>query len=304
MKRAALLVIVALLGALSGCAQSERRLSPLPSPPLATRRPPPPPQPRPQPTPRPAPPPLVQKPAPAPAPTARLNGAELTPPGGITPGKWQTVVVHHSASNRDTPQGMDAYHRVSRGWENGLGYHFVIGNGVNYPDGKIFVGPRWKKQIQGAHCGVPAGTYFGVRRPKNYFNEHGIGICLIGDLEGGQPTSRQLATLEQLTSWLCGQTGVRASQIYGHGQVKQTECPGRNMRPRLAGLRRTVAASLALGDDLPLIEEWGDEFVLLSEPVESSLMGPVLPSPCDCGALHADTTDLARLDFGFGFASN
>ena len=61
------------------------------------------------------------------------------PSGGIKR-RWQTIVIHHSASSRDTPAGMDAYHRNTRGWKNGLGYHFVIGNGVNTADGKVYVG--------------------------------------------------------------------------------------------------------------------------------------------------------------------
>lgn len=257
---------VALLLSTTGCADRvETR--PIPEPIYATKRWTPPPQP-------PAPPSSV-KPAPdrelaikpniEPATPGLPSG--IIPPGGIKQGNWKVIVVHHSASNVDTPQGMDAYHRFTRHWENGLGYHFVIGGGVNYPDGKIFVGPRWTKQIQGAHCGVPAGTYFGVRRPDNFFNEHGIGICLIGDMNGRQPTPRQLAALENLTTYLCGKTGVQPSYIYGHGQVKQTECPGRNMRNRIVALRRHVSSALAHGEALVAPEV----FALLPEDAQPPL---------------------------------
>lgn len=169
----------------------------------------------------------------------RLRPWEWAPPGGLQRGRWKTIVIHHSASPKATPQGMDSWHRIGRGWVNGLGYHFVIGGGVNYPDGEIFVGPRWKQQIQGAHCASTAGRYFGLWRDGGFYNDHGIGICLIGDFENGQPTPKQMAALQQLVSFLEGQTGIDPSNIYGHGEVThKTQCPGRYMN--IAGLRRSL----------------------------------------------------------------
>ena len=138
---------------------------------------------------------------------------------------------------------MHAYH-LQRGWENGLGYHFVIGNGVGYTDGKVFVGPRWKKQQPGAHCKAGAGTYFGVRRAGNFFNDNGIGICLIGNFENGRPTAKQQATLKKLILHLCRETGISPKRVYGHGEVTHgTLCPGRNFS--IASLRSTLAAAEA-----------------------------------------------------------
>ena len=71
--------------------------------------------------------------------------------------------MHHSASREVTPQSMDNYHRNVRGWSNGLGYHFVIGNGVNTTDGRIYTSSRWRQQISGAHCRSKSGRYFGAR---------------------------------------------------------------------------------------------------------------------------------------------
>src|SRR5438045_7677727 len=47
----------------------------------------------------------------------------------VEPGKWKYIVIHHSASPNASVKGMDYYHRVERHMENGLAYHFVIGNG-------------------------------------------------------------------------------------------------------------------------------------------------------------------------------
>lgn len=120
-------IATALLAAITGCpppSQREREFTP--SPLLNTRAAPqrttpPPPLPRQQPD-------VV-------IPGLKLDTKALIPPRGITRGNWRVIVVHHSATERDTPQQMHRYHLLTRGWSNGLGYHFVIGNGVNYPDG-------------------------------------------------------------------------------------------------------------------------------------------------------------------------
>jgi len=67
--------------------------------------------------------------------------------------EWKYIVIHHSASASGCAAEFDRYHREKRGWENGLGYHFVIGNGSGAGDGQIEIGNRWVKQIDGAHAG-------------------------------------------------------------------------------------------------------------------------------------------------------
>lgn len=139
------------------------------------------------------------------------------PAGGIKP-RWDTIVIHHSASPVATPQGMRDYHMKVRGWDE-LGYHFVVGNGVNFGDGKVFVGQRWKSQMHGAHC----------KTPGNHYNDHGIGICLIGDFQTGQPTQNQLDSLARLVKFLMVECHIPQSQIRTHGGIThRTECPGRN----------------------------------------------------------------------------
>ncbi|MCK4343377.1 MAG: N-acetylmuramoyl-L-alanine amidase [Phycisphaerae bacterium] len=177
--------------------------------------------------------PQMSTPRPVFPPTAAVTAAEVRIAGGIKKSKWNIIVVHHSAARQATPQSMHRYHRDVRKWSNGLGYHFVIGNGVNYPDGKLYVGPRWKRQITGAHCASPAGRYIGTWYPNNHFNEHGIGICLIGNFERERPTARQLQTLKDLIAVLVREAGVSPSQVYGHGEIThKTACPGRHLNMR------------------------------------------------------------------------
>jgi hypothetical protein len=154
------------------------------------------------------------------------------PSGGIS-SRWNCIVIHHSANDRDTPEGMADWH-VQRGWDE-LGYHFVIGNGVRYPDGEVYVGSRWPKQKTGAHCKVP----------DNYYNEHGIGICLIGNLDNHPPTARQMEALTRLIAFLSQRCGIPVSRIYTHGGIThKTECPGRYFS--LNNIRQRVTRSGAV----------------------------------------------------------
>jgi hypothetical protein len=229
-----------LILSIGGCAsESSRERTTYSSPILGTRAAPRPVTPAPEPRPTPAPPPKQ--------PQITWSERDWIPAGGIRRGLWNVIVVHHSANTVDTPESMDNYHRNVKHWNKGLGYHFVIGNGVNTPDGQITVGPRWKSQCEGAHCRSKSGTFFGVWRPDNYFNEHGVGICLIGNFENGRPTRKQLASLERLIAFLCSNTGISPSRVYGHGEVThKTACPGVNLQRQIAQVRASVARSLSL----------------------------------------------------------
>lgn len=165
-------------------------------------------------------PPPVRKLAPAPRPAAPRGlsvDADWTPRGGFSR-RWECVVVHHSGSDKSTPEGMRSWHMQGRGWDE-LGYHFVIGNGIGYGDGTVYVGNRWRQQKHGAHC----------KTPNNYYNDHGVGICLIGDLDRRAPTQKQIASLARLCAFLTTKCGIPKSKIMTHGGVtKKTACPGKN----------------------------------------------------------------------------
>jgi N-acetyl-anhydromuramyl-L-alanine amidase AmpD len=135
----------------------------------------------------------------------------------VTSNDWQVIVVHHSASDTGGSQTFDIAHRA-RGWDE-LGYHFVIGNGTDTPDGYVEVGSRWKKQKHGAHC----------KTPSNFYNDYGIGICLVGNFDETSPTPRQMQSLRRLVAFLSQRYHITSERIYGHGEVKgtHTRCPGR-----------------------------------------------------------------------------
>ena len=69
---------------------------------------------------------------------------------------WQWIVVHHAAQSSGDAASIGRVHRDVNKWD-GLGYHFVIGNGTQSGDGEIEVGFRWREQREGAHARVRAG---------------------------------------------------------------------------------------------------------------------------------------------------
>ena len=131
-------------------------------------------------------------------------------------GRWRYIVVHHSATKEGTARGMDLYHR-RRGMENGLAYHFVIGNGRGTGDGVIEVGNRWKRQIKGGHLA------------SERLNDISIGICLVGNFNNTRPTPAQMRSLRALVQYVMmrSRTGVGSVKLHKQINTKPTECPGR-----------------------------------------------------------------------------
>jgi len=130
--------------------------------------------------------------------------------------EWHCIVIHHSATNGGGAAAFSRYHRLTRGWK-GLAYHFVIGDGSQTADGEVEVGPRWRRQAAGPHAGVPE------------YNEHGIGICLVGDFGSHRPSERQMRSLEVLVRHLMNRYRIPPDCVLGHREVPgaATECPGR-----------------------------------------------------------------------------
>ena len=133
-------------------------------------------------------------------------------------GKWEGIVIHHSGSYAGNAREFDRWHR-ELDWD-GLGYHFVVDNGHGGPDGRVEVGYRWRQQLTGAHCRESQGD-------DNYWNEHTIGICLVGNFEQHPPSTAQYESLVEILQFLQARYGIAANKIIGHNDVKPTACPGR-----------------------------------------------------------------------------
>ena len=136
----------------------------------------------------------------------------------VTAKKWKYIVIHHSATESGTVAGMDRYHREERHMENGLAYHFVIGNGHGMSDGEISIGKRWTEQLDGGHLASES------------LNAASIGICLVGNFDEDRPTEKQMASLEALVNDLMKRCRLTVAAVKLHQQINpiHTRCPGRN----------------------------------------------------------------------------
>jgi N-acetylmuramoyl-L-alanine amidase len=135
--------------------------------------------------------------------------------------RWQFIVVHNSGTRQGNARVFDYYHRHVRRMQNGLAYHFVIGNGTSTGNGQIEVGDRWRRQINGGHV------------HSDYLNNISLGICLVGDFNRDQPTGAQLDACEELIRYLrerCGKTERGTIPVKPHREMNPprwpTDCPG------------------------------------------------------------------------------
>lgn len=133
---------------------------------------------------------------------------------------WKHIVIHHTASESGSVESIHAAH-LARKDKNGkkwmgIGYHFVIGNGQGMGDGEIEPTFRWRQQMQGAHAG------------DEEYNQHGIGVCLVGNFENHSPSTAQLTAVKQLVGVMKKEYQIRSDRVVGHREVKSTACPGKH----------------------------------------------------------------------------
>ncbi len=131
--------------------------------------------------------------------------------------RWTHIVVHHTATDTGDAYTIDDLHH-KRGWDRGLGYHFIIDNGTHgKEDGQIQVGPRWIKQMVGAHT------------KASNMNERGIGIAIVGNFSEKQMTQKEMDSLVFLVKTLQEYYGIPYANVIGHRDVPgaATECPGK-----------------------------------------------------------------------------
>ena len=140
----------------------------------------------------------------------------LLPPKADRP--WRYIVLHHSDSATGSYAQIDRDHRDRLGTQ-GCGYHLIVGNGSESPDGQIEVATRWLDQKAGAHCRdatVPDA------------NDYGIGVCLIGDMDESAPTARQIEATRALVAYLQERYEIPDDRVVSHAAIAQTptSCPG------------------------------------------------------------------------------
>ena len=135
--------------------------------------------------------------------------------------RWKFIIVHNSGTRQGNARAFDYYHRRVRRMQNGMAYHFVIGNGTSSGDGQIEIGDRWRRQINGGHV------------HSDYLNNISLGICFVGDFNRQRPTRAQLESAEELIKYLrdrCGKAEGRTIGVRPHKEMNPpryaTDCPG------------------------------------------------------------------------------
>ncbi|NFI38011.1 N-acetylmuramoyl-L-alanine amidase [Clostridium botulinum] len=113
------------------------------------------------------------------------------------------IILHHAEAFNCTIEDIHSWH-LNNGW-SGCGYHYFIKK-----DGTIYKG-RADNAI-GAHC----LSYNGVS----------ISICMEGRFNVEGMEEAQYKSLKDLISYL--QTKYNINKIYGHRELNQTDCPGKN----------------------------------------------------------------------------
>jgi hypothetical protein len=143
--------------------------------------------------------------------------AELSPE--VAARQWETIVLHHSATEGATVAAIDAAHRQRRDAKGtpwlGIGYHFVVGDGQGMPDGAIEPTFRWRGQLHGAHAG------------DRIHNDTGIGICLVGNFDEHSPSARQIAATKKLIADLRATYAIEVENVLVHRDLSATNCPGK-----------------------------------------------------------------------------
>ncbi|WP_209371966.1 NlpC/P60 family protein [Brevibacterium renqingii] len=152
----------------------------------------------------------------------------------------QAVVHHTSGSNsysaEDVPgiiRGIQAYHQQGRGW-NDIGYNVVADK-----YGRLWQarGGDISKAVIGAHVsGHNTGTF---------------GISVLGTYNSSAPPKKTRDAVASAIAWKFSINGISSatkSNLVGHRDLGQTDCPGDAFYAKLGEVRSTVNSILKTGE--------------------------------------------------------
>ena len=155
------------------------------------------------------------------------------------------ITVHHEGGSEvtftdyDTMQGRMEQIRLShldRLSAADIGYHLVIDRAGQLWEGRNI-------QYQGAHVhpAVPKPDYEGPEAEfpdkKVSWNEHNLGVMVLGNFQKQSPSSAQLAALESTLAVLMKHYRVPVDRVFTHRELNDTECPGNRLQPAVEGFR-------------------------------------------------------------------
>ncbi len=181
---------------------------------------------------------------------ARAN-SDIVPVWNQRPVK---ILVHHTATPNQADVSQSAafrlarsiqnFHMDRRGWLD-TGQHFTISRGGVAMEGRhrsLEVVRAGRQQVEGAHC---TGQ-----------NIVAVGIENEGTYSTVDPPPALWNRLRETCAWICGQYGIRPTDLYGHRDFKNTACPGDHLYALLPRLRAEVAGVLGQRVDAVVKASW------------------------------------------------
>ena len=128
---------------------------------------------------------------------------------------WTSIVIHHLGQPAGTAERIDRYHRDNG--LDGLGYHFLIGNGNGMSDGNAHVGYRWLNQSPSVGLSSTDTTLWnGV-----------ISICLVGNGNKRPFSERQMLQLSRLVQRLQVGLSIPSTEVRLASELgKDSDSPG------------------------------------------------------------------------------
>ena len=171
------------------------------------------------------------------------------------------IVIHHTAEDNETGKddltlmrAIYYYHAIVRGWGD-IGYNYVIGQ-----RGTIYEGRAGGDYTAGAHA--------------LWNNKSSVGISVMGNFQTYNVVSEQENALKNLVQYLSKKYGIdlqktsighrecpknsnpgtnctllqdfQTYNLLGHREVGYTSCPGNNLFPLLADIRKEASYSSGL----------------------------------------------------------
>ena len=132
------------------------------------------------------------------------------------------IVIHHTGFpdvDKDSKIiDIHKLHQEVNGWA-GVGYHYLIRKNGMIEQGRL-------PEAIGAHA--------------YQHNKTSIGVCLTGNFDIGKPTKEQMASVKELTAWLCRKYDIdsyKKGAIVGHRNLNDTSCPGEALYRKLDEIR-------------------------------------------------------------------
>jgi hypothetical protein len=134
------------------------------------------------------------------------------------------IVIHHSGIARKEKlklenklRNLQHFSLATKNWGD-VPYHFYIDAGGQIGEGRDL-----------AYAG-DTNTRYDVKDR--------IQIVIEGDFEKETPAPAQLAAMRELVGWLRADHRIAGAQVSSHGDHAQTDCPGKNLKPFIADLKK------------------------------------------------------------------